>query len=1016
MEESFQQPDGPRGEPIDDGSATLTENTRTLGTVGDGLPASASLAMPESIGRYRLRRIIGEGGMGTVYEAEQRNPQRIVALKVIKAGVASPQALRRFELEGEALARLQHPGIAQIYESGAAEGPSGSLPYFAMEYVAGLPLLAYAARHRLDTRARLELMARICDAVHHAHQRGIIHRDLKPGNILVDASGQPKVLDFGVARFTDSDALATRQTNLGQLIGTLAYMSPEQALGNPLEIDIRSDVYTLGVILYELLAGKMPYQPRNGAIPEVVRTIREEEPTSLFTVNRAYRGDIATLCAKALEKDKSRRYASAAELAADLRRHLAHQPILAQPPTFTYQLGKFARRHRALVGGVAAVFLVLLAGVAVSLREASRARAAERAAVEQRDRASAAEKQTRAERDRAVTAEAQAEAGRTLAESQRRRADAESANAKAINEFLDRDLLGQASVREQSEPDPNLKVRTALDRAAAAIGGKFATQPDVEASLRLTIGKAYQRLTLYPEAQPHLDRALELRRKLFGRNDLRTIEAVEELGRLANGRENLQQAAALYKEVTDVRRRILGPEHPDTLRGAAGLSNAYDNLGAVTGDEVLRKRAFAMEREVYEIRRRVLGPEHSDTLESMSHVEVNDEAEGKIEEALALVREGLAAHQKIRGPDHPRTLIWEGNLADIYVRQGRIKEAQEIHERIVAVGRRIYSPGDASFLRSLVNLGAFYGNQGMLDRAEAAFREVAETARLRLGLAHSVTLTGYSGLGEAYRLQGKWAEAEKVYAILLDPKREKYGMKEYLSTLRTLAECRYQQGKWREAEADFHRALEIARTLLAPEDPDILAVMYQLANALRMQSRFAEAAPLLEGAVAVMRRKYKDDDGDRLEIEETLARLYCEQSRFAESERLAAEVLAVRRRGKPTAAILQTLALLATIHLQQAKFTEGEALARETVEAYRREKQDTWRLYEAETLLGASLAGEHRFEEAEPLLLEGYSGIEARKTSIPPADSNRLIHPAQALAQLYRSWGKPEKAVEWKGK
>ena len=988
MEESIPKPDGPWGEPISKGSAALTESTRTVATGRDGLPAGPSPAMPESIGRYRLRRIIGEGGMGTVYEAEQRNPHRIVALKVIKAGVATPQMLRRFELEGEALARLQHPGIAQIYESGAAEGPSGLLPYFAMEYVAGLPLTAYATQHGLDTRARLELMARICDAVHHAHQRGIIHRDLKPGNILVDAAGQPKILDFGVARFTDSDALATRQTDLGQLIGTLAYMSPEQALGNPLEIDIRSDVYTLGVILYELLAGKLPYRPRNGAILEVVRTIREEEPTSLLTVNRSYRGDVVTLCAKALEKDKSRRYASAADLAADLRRHLTDQPILAQPPTFGYQLGKFVRRHRAVVGGVAAVFLVLLAGVVVSVREASRARTAERAAVEQRDRASAAEKQARAE----------------------------SANAKAINEFLDRDLLGQADVREQSEPDPNLKVRTALDRAGAGIGGKFAAQPEVEASLRLTIGKAYERLSLYPEAQPHLDRAFELRRELFGRNDLRTVEAVEEQGRLANDRESLKQAVALYQEVTNVRRRILGPEHPDTLRSEAALGTAYDNLGAVTDDEVLRKRGRAMEREVYEIRRRVLGPEHSDTLESMSNVEVNDEREGNMEEALTLVREGLAAQQKIRGPDHPRTLIWEGNLADIYASQGRFTEAQKIRERIVAVGRRIYSPGDARFLRSLVNLGSFYGNRGMLDRAEAAFREVVETARPSLGLAHSVTLTGYSGLGMTYRLQGKWAEAEKVYARLLDPKREKYGTRDYLTTVRTLGECRYQQGKWPEAEADFRKALEIARRLLAPEDHDIPSVMYQLANTLRMQSRFAEAAPLLEGAVAVMRRKYKDDDGDRLELEETLARLYREQGRFAESERLAAEVLAVRRRGKPTAATLETLALLATIDWQQGKFTEGEALALEAVEAYRREKQVTWKLYEAEALLGASLAGERRFEEAEPLLLEGYSGIEARKNSIRPADSNRLIRPGQALAQLYRSWGKADKAVEWEGK
>jgi serine/threonine protein kinase len=325
----------------------------------------AATWLPPHIGRYRVLRLLDEGGMGVVYEAEQEQPRRIVALKVIKPGMASFQVLRRFEQESLALARLQHPGIAQIYEAGAADTGFGPQPYFAMELIQGRSLLDYAEEHRLNTRQRLELMAKICDGVEHAHQRGIIHRDLKPGNILVDETGQPKILDFGVARLTDSDAEATRQTDMGQLVGTLAYISPEQVLADPLELDTRSDVYALGVILYELLAGRLPYnlsrQPH-----EAVRTIREEDPAPLSSVSRLYRGDIETIAAKALEKDKGRRYASAAALAADLQRYLNDEPIAARPASASYQLRKFARRHKALVGGIAAVFVVLVAGIVAS--------------------------------------------------------------------------------------------------------------------------------------------------------------------------------------------------------------------------------------------------------------------------------------------------------------------------------------------------------------------------------------------------------------------------------------------------------------------------------------------------------------------------------------------------------------------------------------------------------------------------------------------------------------------------
>ena len=330
--------------------------------------SEAVRSLPASIGRYRVLRLLGEGGMGAVYEAEQDQPRRLVALKVIKAAWASPEMLRRFEQESQALGRLHHPGIAQIYEAGSADAGFGVQPFFAMELIHGKPLVEYANEHKLTTRQRLELMIQVCDAVEHAHQRGIIHRDLKPGNILVDETGQPKILDFGLARATDSDAQATRQTDIGQLLGTLAYMSPEQVLADPYALDTRTDVYALGVILYELLAGKMPYM-LSKMLHEAVRTIQEMDPAPLSSVSRIYRGDIETIVAKALEKDKNRRYASATGLAADIRRYLHDEPIVARPASTAYQLQKFARRNKALVAGVGAVFVVLVLGIVASTWE-----------------------------------------------------------------------------------------------------------------------------------------------------------------------------------------------------------------------------------------------------------------------------------------------------------------------------------------------------------------------------------------------------------------------------------------------------------------------------------------------------------------------------------------------------------------------------------------------------------------------------------------------------------------------
>src|SRR6185295_10970606 len=324
-----------------------SDPTRLTAPVARAGPSPPAPSVPTRIGHYAIIRILGEGGMGTVYEAQQESPKRAVALKVIRAGHVSPAMLRRFEHESAVLGRLQHPGIAQVYEAGTVPDERGHpVPFFAMEFIRGVPLTEYAKSKGLGTRDRLDLVARICDAVYHA---------LKPGNILVDESGQPKVLDFGVARATDSDIQQTTiQTDIGQIIGTVPYMSPEQVGGDPSELDTRSDVYALGVIAYELLSGRLPYSLDKRMIHEAVRIIREEEPTRLSSINRTLRGDVETIVAKALEKEKSRLYQSAESLGSDIRRYLKDEPITARPASTWYHVRKFSRRNRGLVAGLGA--------------------------------------------------------------------------------------------------------------------------------------------------------------------------------------------------------------------------------------------------------------------------------------------------------------------------------------------------------------------------------------------------------------------------------------------------------------------------------------------------------------------------------------------------------------------------------------------------------------------------------------------------------------------------------------
>jgi eukaryotic-like serine/threonine-protein kinase len=796
--------------------------------------------MPSAIGRYRILRLLGEGGMGAVYEAQQETPHRTVALKIIRTGYTDTQMLRRFETETQALGRLQHPGIAQIYDAGTAETPYGRQPYIAMELVRGQTLLAWCGEHHLTFRERLELMAKVCDAVQHAHQRGLIHRDLKPANILVSEDGQPKILDFGIARLTDSDAQATRQTSMGQIIGTLAYMSPEQVTGEVDEIDTRSDVYTLGVILYELLAGKAPYDVGK-QLHATVRTIREREPQALGTVDRAFRGDPEIIVSRALEKDKARRYGSAAELAADVRRYLHDEPIVARRASAAYQMRKFARRNKALVTGVAAVFVVLVFGVVASTWEAVQARRAQK------------------------------------------RAEQETAIASAVNDFLQNDLLGQASAYHQTKPDPNITVRTVLDRAAQNIQGKFNDQPAVEAAIRDTIGGTYLDMGLYAEAQRQLERALALERRTLGPDNPGTIETMIHLGDVADRVSNSSEAEAIFKQTLATANRVLGPDNADTLNAAKGLANTYLHQGKFALAQPLYNR-------VLQSRRRVLGPENPDTLMAMNNLAADYSDEGKNAEAETLFSQVADAHSRVLGPDHPDTLLAVNNLANVYVAEGKYVEGEALLSRNIEARRRTLGPEHPDTVNSMLDLANAYLDQGKYAQAEPLFRQVYEAWRVAFGPEHISTLLALAGLAVALDNQGHYAQAEPLFRQVEVTMRRVLGPEDIDTLWETvnLGEVYESLGKYNLARTYEAQALAGLRRVQSPEYPETLTAETDLALDDVSLGDCTQAEPLVR-EVLEKDKKVQPDDVERFFAESLLGACLTGEKKYAEAEPLLLE-------------------------------------------------------------------------------------------------------------------------------
>jgi len=999
----------------------------------------------DRIGRYKLLEQIGEGGFGVVYMAEQVEPvHRKVALKVIKAGMDTKEVVARFEAERQALALMDHPNIARILDAGVTEGrarhsvragaeqsesgaqgtdaPYLSLgrPYFVMELVKGIPLTEFCDLKKLSPAERLELFIKVCSAVQHAHQKGIIHRDLKPSNVLVtlhDGEPVPKVIDFGVAKALGQKLTEkTLYTGFAHLIGTPAYMSPEQAELSGLDIDTRSDIYSLGVLLYELLTGVTPFDKESlakAALDEVRRMIRETEPpkpskrlTELVAVDvrklessseadraslrrllqqkreliHQVRGDLDWIVMKCLEKDRRRRYETANGLAMDVGRHLKCEPVVARPPSRLYELQKTVRRHKFGFAAAGAIVLVLAAGVVVSTWEVVRA--------------------TRAEREQVRL--------RQLAETKEKKSE-------QVSQFL-KDMLEGVGPSVALGRDTTM-LREILDQTAERVGKDLKDQPEVEAELRSIMGGVYRSLGEYEKSEAMHRRALELRREVFGDEDPDVAKSLNSLGGVLGSQSRLVEAEALLREALEMQKKLLGDEHPD-------IATTLNNLGYNIA--LLRTST-------------------------------------RLPEAEAYLRKALAMQKKLLGNVHPEVASSLGALGVVLRREGKLDEALEAQREGLAIRRELYGNENPYVARSITMLASVLRDQGKLAEAEAAYREGLNLRKKLMGTNHLTVASSLAGLATLLEKMGELAEAEDLFRQSLEMRRKLVGFTNLVEaeSLVSLASILYQQGKGQEVEALYREELALRRKTLGDEHPAVVTGISYLAGLLQGQGRWSEVQSLFEEAAATetaqglnslawflaTSEESKVRDGPRAvqlaekavaatqrkdpAILDTLAAAHAEAGQFTNAVRVQREAIALltadhekedySSRLKLYAAGIRyhddgALAQRASALLAKGNFVEAERLARECLAIREERIPEDWLTFNARSLLGGSLLGQKNYKEAEPLLLSGYEGMKQREGKIPGAGKVRLEEALERLVHLYEASGKTEQAGEWRAK
>jgi len=817
---------------------------------------SAGEKAGDRIGRYKLLQQIGEGGCGVVYMAEQEEPvRRRVALKIIKPGMDTKNVIARFEAEQQALALMDHPNIARVFDAGAT---ASGRPYFVMELVRGIKITEYCDQHSLTTGERLCLFVQVCQAVQQAHQKGIIHRDIKPSNILVTTTPEgvplPVVIDFGIAKATTNQRLTDKTlfTAFEMLIGTPAYMSPEQAELSSADVDTRTDIYSLGVLLYELLTGTTPFDAGKllkAGLDEIRRVIREEEPVSPSTrlskmtgenltaiaqhhqseppkLIRVIHGDLDWIVMKALEKDRTRRYETANGLALDVKRYLANEPVSARPPSRLYKLQKLALRNKLLFAGLGVIALLLVTSLIIV--SASFAK----------------ERQARREADGALQ----------QAETDKAKAQTEAAKSQQVTRFLEDMLQGVGPSVALGQDTTILKC--ILDRTAESIGIELTNQPAVEAELRNLIGRVYFEIGNYSQAENMQRAALALNRKLFGTESPEAATALNDLGLALFQEGNWTEAENAHREALRIRQQHFGNENADVatslndlatvlrhqgkltesetltrealgirqkLFGAECLEVTYSlhNLSVVLGDEGKRVEAEATARELLAMRRKLLGPQDPLVAAALNDVAWAAGYNGKADEAETLQRAALEIQRKMLGDENPAVAKTLSSLAERIRQRGNLAESDALLRAALSIQGKLLGEQNPDFLYTLDSLGSTLESEGKWPEAETAHRQALAAWRKVAGNEDPRTLSELERLGRALLAQKKTDEAEQLLDETLTPELVIQPASAGLLNLRCELETR--RGKWQAAAADA--SLAVRHQPLRSERYSLLAAL-----------------------------------------------------------------------------------------------------------------------------------------------------------------------------------------------
>jgi eukaryotic-like serine/threonine-protein kinase len=817
------------------------------------------------IGPYKLLQQIGEGGMGAVYMAEQEEPvRRRVALKIIKPGMDSAQVIARFEAERQALAMMDHQNIARVLDAGTT---GSGRPYFVMELVHGVPITQYCDDAQLNSRERLELFAPVCHAIQHAHQKGVIHRDIKPSNVLVtlyDGKPVPKVIDFGIAKATDKQLTErTMFTEYGSIVGTLEYMSPEQAEMSAIGVDTRSDIYSLGVVLYELLTGSTPLERSrlgDAGYVEILKRIKEEEPpkpstrlsaskTTLASVaahrktepsklTQFVRGELDWIVMKALEKDRTRRYETPNSFARDIQNFLDDEPVEACPPSANYRLRKFARKHHVALTTVSAFAALLVLGAVLSTRQAIVA--------------------TRAE----VRAKAESEKARRSA-----------AESQAVLSFFQNQVLAAARPEGQEGGlGKDVTIRKAVDAAVPKIAEAFREQRAVEASIRSVLGTTYHYLGEPALAIQELARALELRAASLGGNHPDTLTTQTSLALAYRDAGRADRAIPLFERTLAIEADTLGADHANTLL-------TQNNLALTYRDDGQWDRAIPLFERTLAARTAKLGADHPDTLLTQHNLAMGYREAGRWDRAIPLFERTLAAQTARLGADHTYTLLTQNNLAPAYQAVGRVDRAIALLEQTLAARSAKLGADHPSTLSTQNNLALAYQGAGRLDQAIALLEQTLAARTAKHGIDHPRTLTTRYDLAIAYQARGESARAESMLHGVLAARRKTLGVDhpDVAQTLTALGRTLLEQRKWAEAESLLREGLAIWEAK-RPDDWNRFDTQSRLGGGLIDRKNYAEAEPLvLNGYEGLKAREAKipADRKDRLaEARKRVVRLY----------------------------------------------------------------------------------------------------------------------------------------------